>query len=76
MAAEIGLQRLMSDRGWSSGHEIRDGLAPQMNWLMGTGRYPVYRRYIYEAVRKDDPRWLFETGLECVLDGVGARMGI
>lgn len=74
--AEIGLLRLMQERGWSSGHETRSGLAPRMTWLMNTGRYPTYQRYTLEATRKDDPQWQFEVGLDCVLDGIAAHMGI
>jgi AcrR family transcriptional regulator len=73
---EIALQQLMEGQGWSSNHEVRTGMAPQMIWLMNTGRYPTFRRYISEAARKDDPQWQFETGLDCVLDGIAARMGI
>jgi len=76
VAAEVGLLRLMRDRGWSDKDETRTGLAPQMSWLMSTGRYPSYQRYIREATRKDDHRWQFEIGLDCVLDGIAARMGI
>jgi len=76
VAAEISLLRLLQDRGWSSGQEARTGLAPQMNWLMKTGRYPAYQRYIHEAAHKDDPQWQFETGLDCVLDGIATRMDI
>ncbi|MFC9326074.1 TetR/AcrR family transcriptional regulator [Kitasatospora sp. NPDC057015] len=74
--AEITLLRLMQERGWSSGDAARTGLAPQMTWLMDTGRYPVFRAYTLEATRKDDPQWQFESGLDCVLDGIAARMGI
>ncbi|GII52652.1 TetR family transcriptional regulator [Planotetraspora thailandica] len=74
--SEIGLEQIMRERGWASGDEARTGLAPQMSWLMGTGRYPTYRRYLREATRKDDPQWQFELGLDCVLDGVAARLGI
>lgn len=73
---EIGLTGMLRDRGWSSGEEARSGLASQMAWLMNTGRYPNYNRYIGEAVRKDDVRWQFETGLDCILDGIAARPGI
>jgi AcrR family transcriptional regulator len=76
VAAEISLLQLMQDRGWSSGQEARTGLAPQMNWLMNTGRYPTYQRYIHEAAHKDDPQWQFETGLDCVLDGIATGMDI
>jgi AcrR family transcriptional regulator len=72
--SEIGLRRLMRERGWSTGHETREGLAPRMTWLMNTGRYPVYRRYTHEATRKDDPDWRFETGLDYVLDGLAAHL--
>ncbi|MFF1867768.1 hypothetical protein [Streptomyces sp. CB03911] len=43
---------------------------------MSTGRYPAFHRYALNATRKDDPQWQFETGLDCVLDGIAARMGI
>ncbi|MFE0046378.1 TetR/AcrR family transcriptional regulator [Streptomyces albireticuli] len=76
VGSEIRLARLREEKGWSDGEETREGLAPQMGWLLGTGRYPAYLRYARESTRKDDPRWQFETGLDCVLDGVAARMGI
>ena len=74
--AEIALHQLMAQHGWSTGDEVRDGLAPQMMWLLGTGRYPAYQRYVHEATRKDEPQWQFETGLDAVLDGIAAWMGI
>ncbi|MBO1417868.1 TetR/AcrR family transcriptional regulator C-terminal domain-containing protein, partial [Streptomyces sp. FH025] len=76
IAAEIALQTLRRDRGWSDGDETRAGLAPRMSYLMGTGRYPNYQRYLHEATRKDDADWQFETGLDCVLDGIAAHFGI
>ncbi|WP_371499905.1 TetR/AcrR family transcriptional regulator [Kitasatospora sp. NBC_00374] len=74
--AEISLLRLMADHGWSNGDETRTALAPRMTWLLNTGRYPTYSRYACEATRTDDPDWQFRTGLECVLDGIAARLGI
>ncbi|MGO4750639.1 TetR/AcrR family transcriptional regulator, partial [Streptomyces sp. 2MCAF27] len=73
---EIGLSELMQEQGWASADETRIALAPRMNWLMNTGRYPTYQRYINEATRKDDAQWQFETGLDAVLDGIAARLGI
>ncbi|MDX3232128.1 TetR/AcrR family transcriptional regulator [Streptomyces sp. ME19-01-6] len=73
---EIGLTELMQEQGWSSADETRVALAPRMTWLMNTGRYPTYQRYINEATRKDDAEWQFETGLDAVLDGIAARLGI
>jgi AcrR family transcriptional regulator len=73
---EVALHQMMEGRGWSSNDEVRTGLAPQMIWLMGTGRYPTFGRYLMEGVHKDDPQWLFESGLDYVLDGIAARLGI
>ncbi|MFD7323841.1 TetR/AcrR family transcriptional regulator [Streptomyces sp. NPDC059875] len=68
--SEVALVQYMKEQGWESGDDTRRGLAPQMSYLMETGRYPTYRRYTRGAARKDDAGWQFETGLECVLDGV------
>lgn len=74
--SEVALREWTESAGWSSGDETRLGLAPQMTYLMATGRYPIYRRYGLRATRKDDATWAFETGLDCVLDGIAARLGI
>ncbi|MFI9533645.1 TetR/AcrR family transcriptional regulator [Nocardia fusca] len=73
--SEVGLSRLLHVRGWSTRAEARAGLATQMTWLMNTGRYPMYARYIHNADRKDDVQWQFEIGLDSVLDGIAARLG-
>lgn len=74
--AELALRQMREERGWTSGQDSRAALAPRMAWLMSTGRYPHFERYLHEGTRKDDPDWQFETGLDCVLDGIAARMGI
>ena len=71
---EVMLQEFMKREGWQSPDEIRDALAPNMRWLMSTGRYPSFHRWVREAERKDDPDWRFEFGLDCVLDGIAARL--
>ncbi|MCX4983036.1 TetR/AcrR family transcriptional regulator [Streptomyces sp. NBC_00572] len=68
--SEAVLRRHMEEQGWTSGDDTRRALAPKMSYLLGTGRYPTYRRYALGAARKDDAEWQFETGLDCVLDGV------
>nr|WP_237536803.1 TetR/AcrR family transcriptional regulator [Streptomyces sp. SID5785] len=73
---EIALSRYKADHGWASGDETRQALAPQMNYLMESGRYPTYRTYALSATRKDDPAWEFAFGLDCVLDGIARRLGI
>ncbi|WP_326620266.1 TetR/AcrR family transcriptional regulator C-terminal domain-containing protein [Streptomyces decoyicus] len=76
VSAECAHHFLMREQGWTSPDEVRVALAPQMRYLMSTGRYPTYHRYLHEATRKDDPQWRFETGLDSVLDGIAARLGI
>ncbi|WP_406282428.1 TetR/AcrR family transcriptional regulator [Embleya sp. NBC_00896] len=75
-AAEVAREQLMVGQGAADGGELRTSLAPEMTWLLGTGRYPTFHRYTREATRKDDPQWQFETGLDCLLDGIAVRMGI
>lgn len=74
--SEMALRQYMRDNGWESGDETRRALAPQMRYLMETGRYPHYRRYALADRRKDDASWQFATGLDCVLDGIAARLGV
>ncbi|MFJ8312698.1 MULTISPECIES: TetR/AcrR family transcriptional regulator [unclassified Streptomyces] len=74
--SEVAVSQYMKEQGWATGDEIRQGLAPQMSWLMETGRYPTFRHYALNAAHKDDRSWEFELGLDCVLDGIAARLGI
>ncbi|MDI2129252.1 TetR/AcrR family transcriptional regulator [Yinghuangia seranimata] len=75
VAAEVAQRELMKRQNWSGGDDLRDAYGPAMNWMMGTGNYPAYQRYVSKARRKDDHEWRFEFGLDCVLDGVAARVG-
>ncbi|MEV7197127.1 TetR/AcrR family transcriptional regulator [Streptomyces sp. NPDC093510] len=74
--SEVALRQYMEENSWTDGDDTRRGLAPQMTYLMETGRYPAYRRYALGAARKDDAAWQFETGLDCVLDGIAVRLGL
>lgn len=74
--SEIRLTQLLHARGWSTREEARAGLSSRMTWLIGTGRFPRYARYLGEARRKDDQQWQFETGLDSVLDGIATRLSI
>ncbi|SDH91731.1 Tetracyclin repressor, C-terminal all-alpha domain [Sinosporangium album] len=73
---EISQQALMQHEGWTTGDEMRHGLAPAMTWFMNTGRYPALLRYAREATRKDDTDWQFETGLEYVISGIATQLNI
>lgn len=74
--SEVRMNQMLRSRGWRTRQDARAGLATQMSWLMNTGRYPMYARYIHEADRKDDVQWQFEIGLDSVLDGIAARLAI
>ncbi|MER5442637.1 TetR/AcrR family transcriptional regulator [Streptomyces sp. NPDC002790] len=73
---EIALREYRERHGWKSGDETREALAPQMKYLLESGRYPNYHQYALSATRKDDPAWEFEFGLDCVLDGIARRLDI
>ncbi|MGX6607808.1 TetR/AcrR family transcriptional regulator C-terminal domain-containing protein [Micromonosporaceae bacterium Da 78-11] len=72
-SGEIGMRQLMADQGWTGSAETRTGLAGRMTWLLNTGRYPTFARYIQEGARKDDPQWQFDVGLDALLDGIDRR---
>ncbi|RFU39782.1 TetR/AcrR family transcriptional regulator [Actinomadura logoneensis] len=74
--AELTYQRFMRRQGFDSPTDLRIGMAPHMTYLMGTGRYPTYRRYLHEAAHKDDADWQFATGLDAVLDGIETRFNL
>lgn len=76
VAAEVGLQSFMHRRGWNSPNELRDALSGQMAYLMETGRYPTFHSHILNAKRKDDAEWLYDFGLESVLEGISIRLNI
>ncbi|MFI2610642.1 TetR/AcrR family transcriptional regulator [Kitasatospora sp. NPDC018619] len=76
VTTEVTLAALRREQGWTDGDQTRAGLAPRMTWLMGTGRYPNYQRYLHEATRKDDPDWHFTTGLDAVLDGITTHFAL
>ncbi|MEU5864295.1 MULTISPECIES: TetR/AcrR family transcriptional regulator C-terminal domain-containing protein [unclassified Nonomuraea] len=76
MNYESAVSTLIAEQNLSDGDELRDTLAPLMMWHMRTGRYPTFQRYLHTAARKDDTQWQFESGLDCVLDGIAARLGL
>ncbi|GAB3973506.1 TetR/AcrR family transcriptional regulator C-terminal domain-containing protein [Actinoallomurus acanthiterrae] len=75
-AGEVIQREAVREGGWASEEEARMAYLPYVQWLIGTGRYPTLTRYIVEGSNEDDAQWQFEFGLECVLDGIAARLGI
>ncbi|HEX4831235.1 MAG TPA: TetR/AcrR family transcriptional regulator C-terminal domain-containing protein [Trebonia sp.] len=72
--AEMGYRQLIEERGQPGGADARPGLSGQLNWLLSTGRYPAFARYLQGAAHEDDLAWQFETGLDYLLDGIAARI--
>ncbi len=75
-AAEVAQRELALREGWTSDDDMRMAYFPYVRRLMESGRYPTVTRYIIEGSNEDDAEWSFEFGLECVLDGLAARLGI
>jgi len=67
---EVALSQLQQVSLAESREQVRAALGPQLRWMLATGRYPVYERYIYETDCAEEPRVHFEAGLELVLDGI------
>jgi AcrR family transcriptional regulator len=73
---EVAQREVLERQGWESEDDVRLAYRPWVRWMLESGRYPVLSRYIVEGSNEDDADWQFEFGLECVLDGISARLGI
>lgn len=74
--SQLALTTFAERQGVSGMDELRERLASRMTWLLGSGKYPAFQRYIQGGIRKDDTDWQFQLGLDCILDGVATRLGI
>jgi AcrR family transcriptional regulator len=72
---EVTRVRLRAPEGWTSAREVKDANAAKLNWLLDGGKYPIYERYIHDGAPRDDEQARFEFGLDCLLDGIAARLG-
>ncbi|WP_409060529.1 TetR/AcrR family transcriptional regulator [Streptomyces sp. SYP-A7185] len=73
---EVSMRLLMKGQGWTHSDDVKMAMAPEFTWLVSTGRYPAYQRSASAGGHFGDPQAKFESGLDCVLDGIGVRMGI
>jgi hypothetical protein len=55
---------------------MRGGYGDHMSWLLSTGRYPTFQRFIHEAKRKDDFEWRFGFGIDCLIEGIASHLAI
>jgi AcrR family transcriptional regulator len=74
--SRLALAALLGQQDVSGMDELRQRLASRMTWLLGSGKYPAFQRYIQGGIRKDDTDWQFQLGLDCILDGIATRLGI
>jgi hypothetical protein len=57
----------MTDAEWNA------AIAPHLQRLIATGRYPTVARLLKE-VSTTEPDQSFDLGLDCLLDGIAARI--
>lgn len=71
---ERDLERMAAELGNTEFERLRVGY---MDWLRGSGRYPRLTEMINEGLDPDAPdtrEQRFEFGLDCVIEGIGARL--
>jgi AcrR family transcriptional regulator len=74
--AEVAQRAIMRKQGGASDQDTRLAYLPYARRPTETGRYPTLTRCIAGGSNEADAQWHFEFGLECVLDGIAARLGI
>jgi len=71
---EITRARLRAPEGWTSARDAKDANTAKLEWLLQAGNYPFYERFIREGRPLDGGQAGFEFGLDCLLDGIAARL--
>lgn len=72
---EIVRVQMMRQEGWTTLEELHATHRARMRALLRTGHYPAYEHYIAEGTRHDEAA-RFDFGLDCLLDGIAARLHI
>jgi AcrR family transcriptional regulator len=75
---ESGVERRDEElKGRMTAAELREAMAARVDWLRASGRFPHFLRIFDEDIDPDAPETRdarFEFGLDCVLDGIAARL--
>ncbi|NUR59050.1 MAG: TetR/AcrR family transcriptional regulator [Catenulispora sp.] len=71
---EITRGRLRAPEGWTSQRDAKDANTDRLAWLLANGEYPRYERSLREGAPRPDEQARFEFGLDCLLDGIAARI--
>ncbi|ACU71642.1 transcriptional regulator, TetR family [Catenulispora acidiphila DSM 44928] len=71
---EVTRERLRAPEGWTSPRDAKDANTDRLAWLLANGDYPRYERSLHEGAPRHDEQARFEFGLDCLLDGIAARL--
>jgi AcrR family transcriptional regulator len=71
LRAEITERRAERASGMTE-HHWQTASGPYITRMLATGRYPTLAKVIHDATHPDTA---FDTGLDCVLDGIAIRLG-
>jgi AcrR family transcriptional regulator len=73
---EITRTRSRASEGWATRRDARDANTARLMWLLNAGDYPTYERFALRGASRAEDRIRFEFGLDCLLDGIAANLGI
>ncbi|WP_370356956.1 TetR/AcrR family transcriptional regulator [Catenulispora sp. EB89] len=73
---EVNQRTMLERRGYGADGDVRLLLRSNMQWLLRSGRYPLFSQLVLEGLAPVDAEAEFELGLEAMLDGLAARFGI
>lgn len=76
VAAEVAQEQIKQRYGWKDDEERRSAYHPYMSQLTSSGEYPHLTDYLVNGTNRDDGEWQFQFGLQCLLDGMAARLEI
>jgi len=73
---EVNQRMMLERRGYGADGDVRLLLRSNMQWLLRSGRYPLFAKVVMEGLAPVDAAGEFELGLEAMLDGLAARFGL
>lgn len=73
---EVNQRMMLERRGYGADGDVRLLLRSNMQWLLRSGRYPLFAQMVKDGLAPVDAVEEFELGLEAMLDGLAARFGI
>lgn len=71
---EIARTRLRAPEGWATDRDAKNANTARLNWLLDSGDYPTYECFAHKGGPRNDEQTRFEFGLDCLLEGIAARL--